>query len=78
MVEMSFLQIGHMPRCKGKPGPYPLRSGEWRLNGLRSVAYLQTKEQKEDRFLSLQRRELGFPEARAWEVKSRLLRTPSA
>ncbi len=62
MVEMSFLQLGYMPRRKGKSGPYPLRKGEWRLNGFRSVAYLQTKEQKEDRFLSLQRRKLGFDE----------------
>jgi len=62
MVEMSFLQLGHMPRRKGKSGPYPLRKGEWRLNGFRSVAYLQTKGQKEDRFLSLQRRKIGFDE----------------
>lgn len=62
MIEMSFLQIGHMPRRKGKPGPYALRPGEWRFDGFRSVAYLQTKTQKEDRFLSLQRRELGFDE----------------
>lgn len=62
MIEMSFLQIGHMPRRKGRSGPYPLRSGEWRFNGFRSVAYLQTKTQKEDRFLALQRRELGFDE----------------
>ena len=60
MVEMSFLQLGHMPRRKGTSGPYPLRKGEWRFNGFRSVAYLQTKGQRENRFLSLQRREIGF------------------
>ena len=60
MLEMSFLQLGHMPRRKGRSGPYPLRKGDWRLNGFRSVVYLQTKGQKESRFLSLQRREIGF------------------
>lgn len=60
MIEMSFLQLGHMPRRQGKPGPYPLRKGEWKMNGFRSVAYLQTRQQKEDRFLSLQRKEVGF------------------
>jgi len=60
MIEMSFIQLGHMPRRKGTPGPYPLRKGEWKMNGFRSVAYLQTREQKEDRFLSLQRKEVGF------------------
>jgi hypothetical protein len=60
MIEVSFLQLGHMPRRKGKPGPYPLRKGKWRFNGFRSVVYTQTKEQKEDRFLSLQRRRIGF------------------
>lgn len=52
MIEVSFIQIGHMPRRKGK----------WQLNGFRSVAYLQTKLQKEDRFLSVQRRKIGFDE----------------
>jgi hypothetical protein len=27
MLEMSFLQLGHMPRRKGRLGPYPLRKG---------------------------------------------------
>lgn len=60
MIEMSFIQLGHMPRRKGKQGPYPLRKGEWRLSGFRSVAYFQTKAQKEDRFLSVQRCRIGF------------------
>lgn len=62
MIEMSFIQLGHMPRRKGQPGTYPLRKGEWRLNGFRSVVYVQTKAQKEDRFLSLQRQKIGFDE----------------
>src|SRR4051812_4475288 len=60
MVEVSFLQIGQMPQRKGKSGSFPLRRGEWRFNGFRSVAYLQTTEQKENRFLSVQRAKLGF------------------
>lgn len=60
MIALSFTQIGHMPMRRGTPGPYPLRKGEWRLNGFRTAAYLQTKVQKEDRFLSIQRREIGF------------------
>lgn len=62
MIEVSFIQLGHMPRRKGRPGLYPLRKGEWRLNGFRSVAYFQTKSQREDRFLSVQRRKIGVDE----------------
>jgi len=60
MVEMSFLQIGYMPRRKGKSGPFPLRKGEWRFNAFRSVAYFQTRSQKENRFVSVQRAKIGF------------------
>lgn len=60
MVEMSFLQIGHMPRRKGRKGPFPLRKGEWRFNGFRSVVYLQTEKQRENRFLATQREKIGF------------------
>jgi hypothetical protein len=60
MIEVSFLQIGSMPRRKGKSGPFLLRRGEWRFNGFRSVAYLQTKAQEDDVFLAAQRRKLGF------------------
>lgn len=62
MIELSFTQLGQMPRRKGKQGPFPLRKGDWQLNGYRSVAYFQTKAQKEDRFFTLQRRKIGFDE----------------
>jgi hypothetical protein len=62
MIEVSFIQLGHMPQRKGKQGPYPLRKGEWRLSGFRSVAYFQTRAQKEDRFLSAQGRSIGIDE----------------
>jgi hypothetical protein len=60
MIEVSFLQIGFMPRRQGKPGPYPLRRGEWRFDAYRSVAYLQTKAQREAVFFAEQQRRIGF------------------
>jgi hypothetical protein len=47
LVEVSFLQIGFMPRRKGRARKYPVRKGEWKFDGFRSVAYLQTNEQRE-------------------------------
>lgn len=60
LIQISFLQIGYMPRRKGKQGKYSLRKGNWCLNGFRSVIYLQTKKQQEDLFWGKQRKELGF------------------
>lgn len=62
MIELSFIQLGHMPRRKGRSDPFPLRKGEWRLNVFRSVAYFQTKAQREDRYLAEQHQRIGFDE----------------
>jgi hypothetical protein len=62
MVEVSFLQIGHMPRRKGGDGSPALRKGEWKLDGFRSVVYLQTPEQKNNQFRAAQRKVIGFNE----------------
>jgi hypothetical protein len=60
LVEVSFLQIGLMPRRKGRSGKYPVRKGKWKLNAYRSVAYLQTSEQREARFWGKQQKLIGF------------------
>jgi hypothetical protein len=59
MTEMSFLQLGSMPRRKGTSGPYRLQKGKWQRNGHRSVVYVQTKAQKENSFLARQELEIG-------------------
>ena len=60
MIEVSFLQVGLMPRRKGHTGRYPLRKGRWKLNAYRTVVYLQTKAQKEALFWSKQQKRIGF------------------
>lgn len=46
MIEVSFWQVGFMPKHNGKEVKSPLRKGAWKLNRYRSVVYLQNKEQK--------------------------------
>lgn len=58
-IEVSFLQIGSLPHCSERTS-VPLRKGSWKLNGHRSVVYLQTKEQKEAQFCYKQRKKIGF------------------
>lgn len=60
LLRISFLQVGLVPRRKGKPGPFRLRKGQWNLSAFRSAVYLQTKEQKERAFWSAQQRRIGF------------------
>jgi len=60
LINVSFMQIGSMPRRSGNNRKYPLRKGKWCFNGYRQVVYLQTKEQKEKLFFNNQRRAIGF------------------
>ncbi|MBY0475801.1 MAG: hypothetical protein K2Q13_12190 [Nitrosomonas sp.] len=60
LIQISFHQIGLMPNCRGSAKPSVLKKGLWRLNLFRSVVYLQTQSQKEQLFLSNQRKEIGF------------------
>jgi hypothetical protein len=62
MLEVSFLQVGHMPRLKGRDGSRALRKGKWKMNAFRSVVYLQTQEQRDNQFRAAQRRAVGFNE----------------
>jgi len=76
MIEVSFLQIGVLPHCSDKIST-PLRQGAWKLNGHRSVVYLQTKEQKEAQFRFKQRKQIGFEvqldlQAKFHQAKSKL------
>ena len=60
LANISFLQIGHMPRRKGTREKPSFRKGNWKFNGFRSVVYLQTPEQKENLFLHNQYSKIGF------------------
>jgi len=60
LINISFLQIGYIPKRRGNPRKYTLRKGQWNFNSYRSVVYLQTKKQKEKLFMDNQRRSIGF------------------
>lgn len=60
VIKVSFLQIGFMPDRRGANSSVTLRRDNWRLNPHRSVVYIQTAEQKERFFLSVQQKEIGF------------------
>jgi hypothetical protein len=62
LINVSFLQIGFMPKRSGTQTKFSLRKGNWKFNAYRSVIYLQSKEQKENQFLSSQKILIGFEE----------------
>lgn len=59
LANVSFLQIGHMPRRKGGQKSPSFRKGNWKFDSFRSVVYLQTKEQQENLFLHHQYGKIG-------------------
>ena len=59
LLKVSLLQIGKIPQRKGSLGKFQLRSGKWRLDQYRTVAYLQTKEQQEEGFKHSQLLRIG-------------------
>lgn len=59
-LQVSFLQIGLMPRLRGSNPKVSLRKGAWKLDTFRSVQYVQTDAQREQVFLSEQQRRIGF------------------
>jgi hypothetical protein len=71
LIEVSFLQVGLIPRRRGRTGRYPLRKGQWKLDLYRSVAYFQTKEQKEAQFWSKQQQLIGFQNQQALHAQYR-------
>ena len=60
VLQVSFLQGGIMPRGKGKKKKTSLRKGAWKLDTFRNVQYVQSDAQREELFLSEQRRRIGF------------------
>lgn len=60
LINVSFLQMGHIPRRSGNTKKYSLRKGKWQFNSYRSVVYLQSREQKENLFIDKQRIAIGF------------------
>jgi hypothetical protein len=59
LLRQVFLQLGSAPSRK-TAASVPLRPQNWDLSGFRSVQYVQSPRQKEDLFLSKQRRAIGF------------------
>jgi threonine dehydratase len=60
LINISFLQVGFMPRRKGQDVKITLRKENWDLSLYRSVIYLQSPDQLERKFWSEQQREMGF------------------
>lgn len=59
LLRQVFLQLGLLPNRK-TAASVPLKPQNWDLSGFRSVQYVQSPKQKEDLFLSKQRRAIGF------------------
>jgi hypothetical protein len=59
LLKQVFLQLGGLPNRKSMPN-VSLNKENWRLNGLRSVQYVQSKTQLEAVFWSEQQSRIGF------------------
>lgn len=59
LLRQVFLQLGSAPSRKTATA-VPLKPKNWDFSGFRSVQYVQSPKQKEDLFLSRQRRAIGF------------------
>jgi len=59
LLRQVFLQLGSAPSRK-TASAVPLKPQHWDFSGFRSVQYVQSPRQKEDLFLSNQRRAIGF------------------
>lgn len=64
LINVSFLQIGYMPRRKGSNRNITLRKNLWELSHHRNVVYLQSPDQRERCFWGKQQRKLGAEEQR--------------
>ena len=58
LLKQVFLQLGMLPKRAGRPG-VALRKENWRLNGHRSVQYVQSQAQLEAIFWGEQQRLIG-------------------
>lgn len=59
LLRQVFLQLGSAP-SRNTAASVPLKPRNWNFSGFRSVQYVQSPQQKEDLFLSKQRRAIGF------------------
>ena len=73
VIQLSFLQIGLMPRRGGKRVKTTTRKGAWNLDSYRSVQYTQTEEQKDNIFCSKQQKEIGVQNQ--FELKAKYRRS---
>jgi len=60
LINVSFLQIGFMPKRAGNDMNVSFRKSNWQLDEFRTVAYLQSYDQKEKLFKKIQRKQIGF------------------
>ena len=60
LINISFLQVGFMPRRKGRSQRVTLKKENWNLSLYRSVIYLQSPDQRERKFWSEQQCQIGF------------------
>ncbi len=59
LLKQVFLQLGTLPNRKGKSN-VSLNKENWRLDGLRSVQYVQSKAQLEAAYWNEQQNRIGF------------------
>jgi hypothetical protein len=62
LLNISFLQIGFLPKRQGSPNKISLKKENWKFDIHRSVIYLQSIEQKEAMFWGKQQKKIGFDE----------------
>ena len=75
LLRQVFLQIGALPNRKGGPG-VSLSRENWRLNGQRSVQYVQSRTQLESAFWSEQQSRIGFERQMELRNEHRRSRSP--
>ena len=64
LLRQSYLQMGSIPRRRttGSDKCVTLHGVNWKLDGFRSVQYVQSSEQRANLFLSKLQKEVGFEE----------------
>ena len=75
LLRQVFLQIGALPERTGQPG-VSLKKENWRLNGQRSVQYVQSRTQIESMLWNEQQNRIGFK--RQMELRNEHRRSKSA
>jgi hypothetical protein len=75
LLRQVFLQIGALPNRQGRPS-VSLSKENWRLNGQRSVQYVQSQTQLESAFWSEQQRRIGVERQMELHYEHRRSKSP--